>query len=151
MAQVQMNLIRENLASSMRSLVVHIGEDIARVEAFIDQLYEDYHIREEVYGNIMVSVTEAVNNGLFHGNGGDPNKSVIVSALLLSNFRLLITVEDQGPGFDYEYMNPEIDHILDKSTSNTDGRGFGLFLMKCYADEFSFVGNGNKVELIFNI
>ena len=53
-----------------------LSENIRIVESFIDNAKDQYNINDDMYGNIMVAVTESVNNAIIHGNGGDSNKNV---------------------------------------------------------------------------
>ena len=47
-------------------------DTLAKVEQIIESLKEEYNISEEIYGNILVSLSEAVNNAIKHGNKLDP-------------------------------------------------------------------------------
>ena len=52
------------------------GENITIVEKLIDELCEKHSIPEEHYGNILIALTEAANNAIYHGNRNDPDKTV---------------------------------------------------------------------------
>ena len=39
-------------------------------------------INDDLYGNIMVAVTESVNNAIIHGNGNDSKKNVKLKLVL---------------------------------------------------------------------
>ncbi len=56
-------------------------ENIRIIESFIDNAKELYNIDDDIYGNIMIAVTESVNNAIKHGNKEDKTKNV--------NFRVL--------------------------------------------------------------
>ena len=51
-----------------------IKENVSVVESFIENVGEKIRIEEAIYGNVLVSVTEAVNNAIVHGNKEDKNK-----------------------------------------------------------------------------
>ena len=53
-----------------------IKENVSVVESFIENIGEKIKIQEAIYGNVLVSVTEAVNNAIVHGNKEDKNKKV---------------------------------------------------------------------------
>ena len=53
-------------------------ENIAVVERLIDKLSEQHSIIPEHYGNVLIAMTEGVNNAIVHGNKLDPDKSVTV-------------------------------------------------------------------------
>ena len=54
-------------------------ENIRVVESFIDNSKDTFQIEDDIYGNIMVAVTEAVNNAIRHGNKFDKDKNVYLS------------------------------------------------------------------------
>lgn len=120
-------------------------ENIALVEAFIENVCQEFKIGEELFGNILVSVTEAVNNGIIHGNKIDESKSVLLS---LEEKGGIITfhISDTGPGFDYQNIpDPTTPQNLEKPT------GRGIFLMQQLSDKVNFLDNGSKVEIQFKV
>lgn len=123
--------------------IVSEPHSINIIEKVIDELKNEYDIHEDSYGNILVAVTEAVNNAIVHGNGSDPNKKVQVTYEVEGD-RVMFTVTDQGPGFDYYNLpDPTAPENLEKPT------GRGVFLMKHLADQVIFSDNGRMVELYF--
>lgn len=113
------------------------------IESFIDNAKERFHLDEDLYGNIMIAVTEAVNNAIKHGNGGNSKKNVFLSLTLNENL-LKFIVKDEGPGFDHnELPDPTSPENLEKPG------GRGIFLMKHLSDEVEFRENGKTVELSF--
>lgn len=123
-----------------------LPENIRIVESFIDNANALFSFNEDLYGNIMVSVTEAVNNAILHGNGSDNKKDVTLSLLLEEDKSLKFIIEDEGNGFDHNNLpDPTSPENLEK-----DG-GRGIFLMTALCDEVNFEENGKIVELTFNI
>jgi len=120
-----------------------VAENIHIVEKLIDEVCDILKISEEHYGNILISMTEAVNNAIVHGNKLDPEKEVNVK-VKTEDKSLHFTIEDQGPGFDYENLP---DPTAPENIEKPNGRG--VFLMKNLADECSFEDNGRIVELEF--
>lgn len=119
-------------------------ENIALVEKMVDGLCEVYNINEEHYGNILISLTEAVNNAMVHGNRMDPDKQVILS-YETSDKVLKFKISDEGPGFDYNNLpDPTAPENIEKP------HGRGVFLMKNLADNCEFLEDGRIVELEFN-
>jgi serine/threonine-protein kinase RsbW len=113
------------------------------IEKVIDDLKGEFDIHEDAYGNILVAVTEAVNNAIQHGNALDPNKKVSVS-YEVDGDRISFTITDEGRGFDYYNLpDPTAPENLEKPT------GRGVFLMKHLADQVIFSDNGRVVELYF--
>lgn len=123
--------------------VPSITENIRMIESFIDNAKERYQLDDDIYGNIMIAVTEAVNNAIKHGNGGNKTKNVLLSLSLHENLIQFI-VKDEGPGFDYQNLpDPTAPENLEKPG------GRGIFLMKHLSDEVNFKENGRIVELSF--
>jgi len=120
-------------------------ENIRIVESFIDNAKDKFHITDDLYGNIMVAVTESVNNAIKHGNSSDKNKFVNIS-LFIEPKLLKFVVEDQGNGFDPETLP---DPTLPENISKPDGRG--IFLMRNLCDELVFSNEGRVVEMKFNM
>jgi len=120
-------------------------ENIRIVESFIDNAKEKFHITDDLYGNIMVAVTESVNNAIKHGNSSDKNKFVNIS-LFIEPKLLKFVVEDQGAGFDPDTLP---DPTLPENISKPDGRG--IFLMRNLCDDLIFSNDGRVVEMKFNM
>ncbi len=121
-----------------------VPENIALVEKLVDELCAEYNIAEENYGNILISLTEAVNNAIVHGNKLDENKAVVLK-YLTENKTLKVTIEDQGPGFDYDNLpDPTAPENIEKP------HGRGVFLMRNLADNCEFLEDGRIVALEFN-
>ncbi len=132
----------------MKSLKVSSKpENVAAVEKFIDELRNEINIGDDVYGNILISITEAANNAIIHGNKCDVNKSVTIEYGLDERGKnLTFIVKDQGPGFDYNNLpDPTEPENLEK----THGRG--VFLMMQLADMVVFSDNGATIEMQFRI
>lgn len=123
--------------------VPSITENIRMIESFIDNAKERYQLDDDIYGNIMIAVTEAVNNAIKHGNGGNKSKNVFLSLSLHENLIQFI-IKDEGSGFDYQNLpDPTAPENLEKPG------GRGIFLMKHLSDEVNFKENGRIVELSF--
>ena len=118
-------------------------DTLAKVEQIIEDIKEEFNISEEIYGNILVSLSEAVNNAIKHGNKLDPNK--LVDFLFDSdetNFTFKIT--DEGYGFDYKNI-PDPTHP--DNLEKPDGRG--IFIMKSLSDHVEFNETGSEVKISF--
>lgn len=119
--------------------------NIVLVESFIERMVEKYKIRPDVYGNILISLTEAVNNAITHGNLNDENKTVQIQ-LQKENNNIAIRVSDEGRGFDYDNLP---DPTAPENILKTGGRG--VFLMHQLTDDIRFDDNGSTVEMHFKI
>ncbi len=120
-----------------------ITDNIRIIESFIDNAREKFNLNDDIYGNIMIAVTESVNNAIMHGNKNDRNKNVTLS-LSLNRNTINFTIRDEGIGFDFQNLpDPTSPENLDKPS------GRGIFLMKHLSDEVNFSNNGSLVELSF--
>ena len=118
-------------------------ENIAVVEKLIDQISEDHSIIPEHYGNVLIAMTEGVNNAIVHGNKLDAEKSVTVTCAI-DGKNLVFRISDEGPGFDYDNLpDPTAPENIEKP------HGRGVFLMRHLADECAFEDDGRIVELTF--
>jgi serine/threonine-protein kinase RsbW len=123
--------------------VPSIAENIRMIESFIDNAKERFELDDDIYGNIMIAVTEAVNNAIKHGNAGDRKKNVQLS-LSLDESLIKFVVKDEGGGFDFHNLpDPTSPENLEK----VGGRG--IFLMKHLSDQVEFKERGRVVELSF--
>ena len=52
------------------------AENITLAEKLIDEACTEHGIHESRYGNILIALTEAVNNAIHHGNRLDAGKNV---------------------------------------------------------------------------
>ena len=120
-------------------------ESIGQVEKIIDNLRSTYDVSEDMFGNMLVAITEAVTNAIYHGNKSDPTKNVHIQYQIKNN-NLSFVVADEGPGFDYYNLpDPTAPENLEKEC------GRGIFLMKHLTDQLIFADNGRVVELNFKI
>jgi len=114
------------------------------VENLIDRVCTDLGIQEEAYGNVLIAVTEAVNNAVHHGN--QLQKDLLVEvAVGDSTDQFCFNIIDQGKGFDF--MNLP-DPTAPENLLKENGRG--IFLMKNLADEVIFENNGKNVFIYFS-
>ena len=118
-------------------------ENLNFVEKEIESIFDDFNFSEEQFGNVLIAVTEAVNNAVHYGNQEDVTKVINLNFTSIKN-KLVVTIKDEGDGFDYESLpDPTDPDNLEK----LEGRG--IYLMKHLSDSISFSENGSKVELVF--
>lgn len=128
---------------SIKIQIPSLSENIRIIESFIDNAKEKFKLNDDIYGNIMIAVTESVNNAIKHGNNNDNSKNVSLSLSLNENI-IKFVIEDEGIGFDFTNLpDPTSPENLEKPG------GRGIFLMKHLSDEVSFKNNGRVVELSF--
>ena len=122
------------------------SSNIVIAEKLIDDVCLKYEVDEDNYGNILIAVTEAVNNAINHGNQQDPTKKVYMEVDYLPDRSLKFTITDEGEGFDYDLLPDPTDP---ENIEKISGRG--VFLMKNLADSIEFSNEGKSVEMRFRL
>ncbi len=120
-------------------------KNIAEVEPYVTQVVQKYEINQELYGNMLITLTEAVSNAIIHGNSAKAAKKVFVSTNC-SNQKICFTVQDEGAGF-----NPDTlpDPTAPENILTPGGRG--VFLMRQLSDAVTFSDDGRLVTLEFSL
>ena len=133
------------LAENQKIRITSKAENIILVEKMIEDICDVFNISEDYYGNILVAITEAVNNAIYHGNKADPTKNIDIS-FKSTKGQVSFTVKDEGKGFGYDALpDPTNPENLEKEN------GRGVFLMRNLADKVSFEDNGSPVILDFKV
>jgi serine/threonine-protein kinase RsbW len=130
----------------MKSIKISIPsliENIQVIESFIDNAKEAFEINDDLYGNIMISVTECISNAIVHGNQSESSKLVHLE-LQMEPGLLRCSIEDEGNGFDFNQLPDPTDP---ENIEKVGGRG--IFLMKHLSDEVKFEEGGKKTILSF--
>lgn len=118
-------------------------DELSKVEKLVDILSKRLGVSDDVYGKILVSTIEAVNNAIVHGNKGKEERRVFVR-FLSNGSSFTISVKDEGEGYDYSQLpDPTTPENIEKLS------GRGVFLMKKLADGIEFNEEGNEVTMIF--
>lgn len=123
------------------------SKSIGRVEGFIKKIEEKTPLDEIQTHKLMVSLTEAVNNAIIHGNKSDKMKKVTV-VCEFQREQLVITISDQGKGF---MLNKVKNPLKEENLMRTSGRG--IFLMRTLMDkvEYEMGANGAVVTLVLEL
>ncbi|MFT5667457.1 MAG: serine/threonine-protein kinase RsbW [Vicingaceae bacterium] len=119
-------------------------DSLAKVENIIESIKDEHQIPDEIYGNILVSVSEGINNAIKHGNSLDSEK-VVDFSFQITEKNYEFTISDKGPGFDFTNI-PDPTHP--DNLEKIDGRG--VFIMKNLSDKLEFKNNGSRIILTFN-
>ena len=118
-------------------------QSLRLVERLIEDVCQIYSVNEDCYGNMLIAVTEAVNNAIVHGNKNDPEKFVRIG-FESDEEQLVFSITDEGQGFDYTNLPDPTDP---ENIEKVSGRG--VFLMSNLSDFIRFEQNGAKVLLGF--
>ena len=119
--------------------------NILEVENYLRDAQLDLKIDEVRFPDILISITEAVNNAIIHGNNADESKRVRINMEGFSR-GIAISVSDEGQGFD---PNRIPDPTSPENLECCGGRG--VYIMSRLADELSFANNGSTVQMFFKL
>jgi len=140
-----MGALTEELEFTQRIDFPAKAENIALAEKLIDEACTKHNVHESHYGEILIALTEAVNNAIHHGNALDPSKTVGL-AYEVKGDQIIFMVQDQGPGFDFEHLpDPTDPQNIEKP------HGRGVFLMRALAKSVAFSDNGATVTMAFSL
>ena len=119
-------------------------DSVQRVESLIDNVCERLSVNEDSYGNVLIAVTEAVNNAILHGN--KMNKDLNVDLYVGDKETdFCFSVKDHGDGFNFNNLP---DPTAPENINKEDGRG--IFLMRSLAEEVEFDNEGRDVNIYFS-
>jgi serine/threonine-protein kinase RsbW len=118
---------------------------ISKIEAYVRRVATEYSINDTKYPDILISVTEAVNNAIIHGNRNDQSKFVDVNVQRVDS-GISFKISDQGRGF-----NPS--NVPDPTAPDRleccGGRG--VYIIKELSDNVEYLDNGRTVEIQFDL
>lgn len=125
----------------MEKLVIQSDtNNLIEVERFVSAVCDTYNINNYA-GTISMSLLQAVENAIVHGNKNDVDKKVTIESDLCKG-GVCFSVSDEGAGFDFANYG---------SIPAKEGKGTGLYLMKTLSDGLSFQNNGSTVQMNFVI
>lgn len=145
-----LNLLKKTMISSLKPMENKLclssePKSLLSLESWVNSLCESNYISEELYGNILIALSEAVNNAIIHGNKNIVDKEALVVASFADGL-LTFTVSDQGDGFNFlDLPDPTLPENIEKP------QGRGIFLMNHLSDGVVFEEPGNAVEISFKI
>jgi serine/threonine-protein kinase RsbW len=129
------------LRDSFASRASAISPFVDRLMTFIRLLMGKSATANEAEDDIETAIHEALSNAVVHGNHEDPKRQVHVTCRCTLDGEVLITVQDEGEGFNGEVPDPR----SPERRLLTHGRG--LLIMRTLMDEVSFENNGTVVRL----
>lgn len=122
-------------------------KSISLIEPILNKIRLDFNIKDDKYYNILVAVTEAINNAIIHGNKLNPDKKVFFKIDNINN-ELIFTILDEGTGFNLDKIadprNPE-------NLMKDNGRGVFLIRELSKYVNFNLTNIGSKIEMHFDI
>jgi serine/threonine-protein kinase RsbW len=110
-------------------------EALDLVQAISEHIARRLGFDEESLHWTAMAVRESVVNAITHGNKGDPAKIVFIDYCATPETRpaeFIVTVRDQGPGFDPDTLK---DPLAYENMLSASGRG--VFLIRQFMDDVS--------------
>jgi len=120
-------------------------DNVKEIQPYVDLIVQKYQIKSDLYGNILITLTEAITNAIVHGNQADQSKKVFVNSRFGHNL-ISVQIIDEGEGFDYEDV-PDPTDPMNILTLN----GRGVFLMHQLSDSVEYSNNGSTVVIQFKL
>ncbi len=113
--------------------------NINKVRSFLEEIFIKSGLNRSCFNRVFLSLSEAVNNSIVHGNSLNTCKKVFIRVNYSGN-TLLIDVKDEGCGF---LPDQVVDPTYLENLKKEHGRG--IFLMRNMADEIEFLDGGSRV------
>lgn len=117
---------------------------LAKIDEITERITGQMAFSREAQDDIAISVSEAVNNAIVHGNKSDPEKSVVIR-FIEQDEELKVEVYDEGEGFDPGEIG---DPTSPENLMNSKGRG--IFIVKHLMDELHLerLSKGMKITMV---
>jgi serine/threonine-protein kinase RsbW len=119
-------------------------DEIVALPRLLEEARTRCTISDDQFFNLVVAMTEAVNNAIVHGNRLDPDKRVRYS-LECRDEGVHCVVEDEGEGFDPGNLD---DPVSPENLLREGGRG--MFLIRALMKNLHVenTGRGSRVEFL---
>lgn len=117
-------------------------EESEKIPDFVDDIQNKCQLNDEISGDLMLLLSEAVTNAIEHGNELDPKKVAEIEVEVTEK-EIIASVKDQGAGFEpSEQENPLKEENLLKDS------GRGVFLLKELSDEMEYLDGGTRLRFL---
>ncbi|HEX2946179.1 MAG TPA: ATP-binding protein [Clostridia bacterium] len=144
----------------MKSLNVYsnlVSSNISSISIVTDGLLNSLQdtcgqLNDTTLFDIRVIINELLVNAIMHGNRGNENKSVRISAGIAEKTELYIMIEDEGCGYDYvKLCDEQASQPCDTGPDNMCECGRGLRIVKSLCDKVKVNSKGNKIVIMKHI
>lgn len=104
---------------------------------------------ENALFQIKVVINELLVNAVVHGNKLQPDKLVKMTISSQDNRYLGITVEDEGNGFNYDWLMENCGNDCCCEIEEAMENGRGMLIVKHLSERILFNEKGNRVTCLF--
>ncbi|MBI9113067.1 ATP-binding protein [Maridesulfovibrio ferrireducens] len=114
------------------NITERFGSDLSNLSisaAMVKQCQKALSLPDNIAQKIDLAVSEAVSNAIRHAEAS--KEDGIVLSIKLKGQNLIICVEDNGPGFDF-------DSVAEPDLENHPSGGYGVFLIKQVMDKVEY-------------
>lgn len=118
---------------------------ISKVEWFLRRVNRSLRLDETQFNKLLVSTTEAVNNGIIHGNKMNSEKMVDVTCEVDTS-AVIVRVKDEGSGFKPDQIP---DPLKEENLLRESGRG--IFVMRTLMDHVDYFITPQGVEVVMRL
>ena len=124
--------------------VMNEPESIRTAEAQVVEAIERHHYPKASLFAIRLSLHEAMSNAFRHGHSKLPPQTPVHLFYHVLDDRVVLAVEDQGPGFNPQSVpDPTLEENLER------GSGRGLLLIRSYMASANYNPKGNRLEMVY--
>jgi len=131
------------MSDSYRLEIPSDPKEIMAVEKFLEDINEKLLLDEMKFNKLLVATTEAVNNGIIHGNKRDLSKKVLLRVDVNST-TMTVRVRDEGKGVDVETIP---DPLAEENLMRENGRGVFLIRSLMSSVDFERLPDGWEVTM----
>jgi serine/threonine-protein kinase RsbW len=119
-------------------------EELRVLPSLLEQARAQCPLGDDQFFNLVIALTEAVNNAITHGNRNDESKRVRYRVVCAEE-GIHCTVEDEGGGFDYDDV---ADPVAPENLLRDGGRG--LFIIRALMRDVRFerIDGGMRVAFV---
>ena len=118
--------------------------EIDRAQAQVVAVIEKHQFPKAAVFAIRLSLHEAMSNAFRHGHAKLAPTVPVSVWYQISDQRVVLAVEDQGPGFDPKAgPDPTLEENLER------GSGRGLLLIRAYMASAEYNQKGNRLQMVF--
>ncbi len=122
----------ERVLKKLTMIIPSLPDQIQLVEAQGEKMATLAGFNDDDRDNMAIALTEVVANAIYHGNRGNPDKSVIIIFLVRPGF-ITIEITDEGGGFNpLTIADPRQPENLLKDS------GRGIFIVRALMDSVDY-------------